>query len=247
MSRRKDDLPAPLGPTRASTSPWCTRTLMSSTSSLSPTVRERFLVSSATATPASAAASGSMISGRSMTSLQTEWFRPRPQSYPSCRSLSPQPRRLEEKPRAPLGLVDPNLNEAGAGDVVVLVAKGVRLTQVCGQLAVVISQLGKHVERRNKVCVIVENTLQARYLANRAKRGAPNLPNTFGDGICGREDLIGLLIQELVIVAKMWAGDVPMEVLGFQVKGKHISKQDVECGANVPHRVWLQIRRSAQR
>ena len=38
-----------------------------------------------------------------------------------------------------------------------------------------------------------------------------------------------------------------MEVLGFQVKGKHISKQDVECGANVPHRVWLQVRRSAER
>jgi hypothetical protein len=56
------------------------------------------------------------------------------------------------------------------------------------------TQLGKHVERRNKVCVIVENTLQARYLANRAKRGAPNLPNTFGDGIRGRKDLIGLLI-----------------------------------------------------
>jgi hypothetical protein len=52
------------------------------------------------------------------------------------------------------------------------------------------------------MCVIVENTLQARYLANRAKRGAPNLPNTFGDRICGRKDLIGLLIQELAVVAK---------------------------------------------
>lgn len=140
-----------------------------------------------------------------------------------------------------------HLNQAGAGDVVVLVAKGMRLTQLCSQLAVVVSQLGKHVERRNKMCDIVENTLQARYLANRAKRGATNLPNTFGDRICGRKDLIGLLIQELVIVAKMWAGDVPMEVLGFQVKGKHISKQNVECGANVPRSVSLEVRGRAER
>jgi len=108
------------------------------------------------------------------------------------------------EPRASLGLVDPNLNEAGAGDVVVLLAKGMHLTQVCGQLAVVVSQLGKHVERRNKTCVIVENTLQARDLADRAKRGAANLANTFGDRICDGKDLIGLLIQETVIVAKMW-------------------------------------------
>jgi len=38
-----------------------------------------------------------------------------------------------------------------------------------------------------------------------------------------------------------------MEVLRFQVKGKHISKQNVECGANVPHSVCLQVCRRAER
>jgi hypothetical protein len=47
------------------------------------------------------------------------------------------------------------------------------------------------------VCFIVENTLQARYLA--LERSVVHVRRW----ICGRKDLIGLLIQELVIVAKM--------------------------------------------
>src|SRR5919198_412790 len=63
--------------------------------------------------------------------------------------------RLEQEPGTPLGLVDPVLDQAGAGHVVVLVADRVRLAQVRRQLLVVVAQLGKHIERRDEVCVVI--------------------------------------------------------------------------------------------
>src|SRR5919197_5130557 len=63
--------------------------------------------------------------------------------------------RFEQEPSAPLGLVDPVLDQAGAGHVLVLVADRVRLAQVRRQLLVVVTQLGKHIERRDEVCVVI--------------------------------------------------------------------------------------------
>jgi len=53
---------------------------------------------------------------------------------------------LEQKPSAPLGLVDPVLIQAGAGHVVILVANCVGLAQARRQLLVVVAQLGKHIQ-----------------------------------------------------------------------------------------------------
>src|SRR5579859_7220201 len=58
-------------------------------------------------------------------------------------------RHLEQEPGAPFGLVDPDLEQAGAGDVVVLIAGVVHGAHDGHQLAVVLAQLGEHVLRRH--------------------------------------------------------------------------------------------------
>src|SRR5215470_7941805 len=66
-------------------------------------------------------------------------------------SLARDAGRLEQEPGAPLSLVDPVLDQTGAGHVVVLVANRVGFAQARHQLLVVIAQLRQHVERRDEV------------------------------------------------------------------------------------------------
>src|SRR6266508_6819675 len=69
--------------------------------------------------------------------------------------------RLEQEPGAPLGLVDPVLDQAGAGHVVMLIANRVGLAQARRQLLVVVAQFREHVEGGDEVGVVVQHALQA--------------------------------------------------------------------------------------
>ena len=71
---------------------------------------------------------------------------PAPAELPGLRT-SALPGGLEQEPGAPLGLVDPDLEQAGGGHIAVLVAQPVRLAHAHGQLLVVVAQLGQHVLR----------------------------------------------------------------------------------------------------
>src|SRR5262252_7686524 len=135
-----------------------------------------------------------------------------------CRSLAPANRslpchagRLEQEPGAPLGLVDPVLDQAGAGHVLVLVANRVSLAQARRQLLVVVAQFGKHIQRRDEVGVVVQHALQASDVADRAQRGAADLAHALGDVVGGRENLFGLLVEQEMIVAEVGARYMPME------------------------------------
>src|SRR5262245_23795506 len=91
------------------------------------------------------------------------------------------PARFEQEPGPPLGLVDPVLEQARARHVVVLVAESVRLAHVRGELLVVLTQLCQHVERRDIVGIVVQDTLQAADLADRAQGRAADLAHAFGN------------------------------------------------------------------
>src|SRR5262249_20568053 len=131
---------------------------------------------------------------------------------PANRSLPCHAGRLEQEPGPPLGLVDPVLDQAGAGHVVVLVANRVGLAQARRQLLVVVAQLREHVEGGDEVRVVVQHALQAADVADRAQRGAADLAHALGDGVGGRENLLALLVEEEMIVAEVRAGYVPMEI-----------------------------------
>src|SRR6266513_3987341 len=68
---------------------------------------------------------------------------------------------LEQKPGASLGLVDPDLDQAGGGDVAMFLADVVRFAQTRGELLVVLAHLGEHVLRLHVVDVVVRHALQA--------------------------------------------------------------------------------------
>src|SRR6516225_4158790 len=131
------------------------------------------------------------------------------------RSLPCNAGRLEQEPGAPLGLVDPVLDQAGASHVVVLVANRVGLAQARYQLLVVVAQLREHVEGGDEVCVVVQHALQAADVADGPQRSAADLAHALGDGVGGRENLLALLVEEEMIVAEMGAGYMPMEILGL--------------------------------
>src|SRR6516164_11828633 len=169
----------------------------------------------------------------------------------SCATVKPSlPRnagRFEQEPGASLGLVDPVLDQAGAGHVVVFVADRVSLAQARHQLLVVVAQLGKHVQRRDEVGVVVQHPLQATDVADRAQRGAADLAYAFGDVVGGGEDLLALFVEEEMIVPEVRAGHMPMEIFRLQVEREHVGEQDIERAGNLWHRIGAQIGRRIER
>src|SRR5271156_3487951 len=93
------------------------------------------------------------------------------------------PTRLEQEPGAPLGLVDPVLDEARGGDVAHLVDDVVHLAQARGEALIVLAQLRQHVEWIDILGIVVLYALQARNVTDRAQRRAAGLANALRDGI----------------------------------------------------------------
>ena len=56
---------------------------------------------------------------------------------------------------------------------------------------------------------------------------AADFPHTLGNFVGHREELIAVIVEEQVVVAKMVTAHVPMEVLGFEIKTEDIREQRV--------------------
>ena len=137
-------------------------------------------------------------------------------------------RCLEQKPRSPLGLVDEVFQQACAGHVAMLVAKACvsRSRAVRSLLSSRNSaSISSGVTKSASLSMIA---LQAADMADRAQRRAADLADALCERVGGSENLVGLLVKQQMIVAEMWTGDVPMEVLGFQVQREHVRQQDVQ-------------------
>src|SRR5215472_1933794 len=118
-----------------------------------------------------------------------------------------------EEPDASLGLVDPDLDQARRRHVAVLFTHVVRLAEACRQPLVVVTQLGEHVERRHVVRVVVADALGSADLTNGTQCGTAQLAYALGDRIRRVEDLVGVFVQQKVVVAEMRTRDMPVEVL----------------------------------
>jgi hypothetical protein len=87
----------------------------------------------------------------------------------------------------------------------VLIANTVGLSHGVAELPVVVAQLGQHVTRRDVICVVIQNSLQALDVAGRMQCSVAELTHAFGDRIGRSEDLVGLLVEQKVIVPKVRA------------------------------------------
>src|SRR5258706_1823160 len=67
--------------------------------------------------------------------------------------------RFEQKPDAPFGLVDPDLKQTRCRHIAVLIAKAVCFTHMRCEVLVVVTQLRQHVEWRDVIGVVVQNSL----------------------------------------------------------------------------------------
>src|SRR3989442_15384626 len=83
--------------------------------------------------------------------------------------------RLKKEPGAPLGFVDPPLDEAGGGDVAVLVAHVMRLAKARRKVLVVLAQLGEHVLRVHVFGIVIEHALRAGDVPDRLEGGPSDL------------------------------------------------------------------------
>src|SRR5579883_1344667 len=92
------------------------------------------------------------------------------------RRASRPPDRLEEKPGAALGFIDPGFEHARRGHVAVVFADLVLVTHRACQTLVIGTKLGQHVSRGNELFAIVFDRLMARDIADRAERSAADLP-----------------------------------------------------------------------
>ena len=50
----------------------------------------------------------------------------------------------------------------------------------------------------------------------------------FGDGIRHVEELIALFVEHQMVIAEVWPGKMPVEILGFQIKGEYIGQQRIQ-------------------
>ena len=71
--------------------------------------------------------------------------------------------------------------------------------------------------------------------------------DTFGDGVRGGENLLGLLVQQQMVVPEMRPRDVPVEVLRFQIEAEHIRQQNVERASDLPNGIRLHASRRVGR
>ena len=86
-----------------------------------------------------------------------------------------------------------------------LVAQAVGRAHAAASALVVLAQLAQHVQRLNVLGVVVGARAAAAQLADGAYRRAADLAHALGDGVGDRENLVGLLVEQQVIVAEVRA------------------------------------------
>jgi hypothetical protein len=84
-------------------------------------------------------------------------------------------------------------------------------------------------------------------VADGTKRRCAELAHAFGDWISGRINLVGLFVEQQVIIAEIRARNVPMEILDLNVERKQVGEKQVQCGRDVAGGVFREVGRSFKR
>jgi hypothetical protein len=103
------------------------------------------------------------------------------------------------------------------------------LAHVLGDLLVVVHQLAQHHSRRHEIGIVVLDGLELGDMADRTERGAADLADPLGHVVGRPQDVGGLLVQQQVIVTEMRPADVPVEILGLEIKRVARGQEPVEC------------------
>src|ERR1700690_487884 len=78
-------------------------------------------------------------------------------------------------------------------------------------------------------------------MTDAANRRSTDATHALRQDIYYLENLVGLLIEEEMVVPKVGAGEVPVEILRFHVERESVRYQRIQrCGDSL-HRFWRQI------
>src|SRR5262249_899357 len=102
---------------------------------------------------------------------------------------------LRQKPRSPLRLVDPVLDQTVGSRLARLVADVMGATQESRKLQIVRTKLLQHLVWRNIFGIVIHKALVARNVANRAEGGSADFAGSFRNVVGHGEDLPGLLVE----------------------------------------------------
>lgn len=87
---------------------------------------------------------------------------------------------------------------------------------------IVFANLTQRVPGIDKLGVILGDSLQWGYVPDGTDRRSTNLAHTPSDIVCHSQDLVRVLVQQQVVVAKMRSNHVPVEVCGLEIKREHV-------------------------
>jgi hypothetical protein len=141
--------------------------------------------------------------------------------------------RLEQKPAPTLGLINPVFDQTRSSQISRVIAERMNGPQNVDKPLFILVKFAEHILRSNEVSVIVGQPLGSADLADRANGGPANLANPFGYVVRHCEDLIGMIIEEQMVIPKVRPGHMPMKVLGLQVNHKHICEKGIKCPRDV--------------
>ena len=116
-----------------------------------------------------------------------------------------------------------------------------RLAEAPGEGPVVLAQLGQHVRGLDVGRVIVSYPLQPGDVADRRDGSSSNLSHALGDRIGHGEELVGMLVQQQVVVAEMRTAQMPVKALGLEVQGEHVGQGGVHGRRDVAGRLVAQV------
>ena len=150
-------------------------------------------------------------------------------------------RNFRQEPNATLRLVDPDFNETGRADIVMLITALVRLAHEFDQPLIVGGQLEHHMCGRNGRFVVVLQTLVVGYVTDRSKRTSPEFACALGDVVRHAEDLLALFVEQKEIVPEMATGHVPVEVLGLQIKREDVGQELAKVGRDSGNGVAAEV------
>jgi hypothetical protein len=94
-------------------------------------------------------------------------------------------------------------------------------------------KLGEHVLRSDEDGVVVGDALEAGDFSDGVDGEAADFADAFGNLVGDGVELVGVIIEQEVVVAEVGAGHVPVEVFGFEIDGEDIGEESVEGSGDV--------------
>src|SRR5206468_3060519 len=83
--------------------------------------------------------------------------------------------------------------------------------------------------------------LMSRDIADGTERRRPDFTGALGNRVRHGEDLVGVLVEQQVVIAKVPPADVPVKVLRLQIKREDVGKHSAQVARYLLDRIPAQI------